>query len=42
MIQRVAILHGHPDPHGQHFGHALGDAYAEGARGALARRAERG
>jgi putative NADPH-quinone reductase len=27
----IAILQGHPDPAGGHFGHALADAYARGA-----------
>ncbi|GGG43411.1 dehydrogenase [Caldovatus sediminis] len=31
MPRRVAIIQGHPDPAGGHFGHALADAYAEGA-----------
>ncbi|MBX6373304.1 MAG: NAD(P)H-dependent oxidoreductase [Acetobacteraceae bacterium] len=31
MARRVAIIQGHPDPAGGHFGHALADAYAEGA-----------
>ena len=31
MSKRVAIIQGHPDPAGNHFGHALADAYAEGA-----------
>lgn len=32
MGQRIAILQGHPDPNRTHFGHALADAYADGAR----------
>jgi putative NADPH-quinone reductase len=28
----IAILQGHPDPAGGHFGHALADAYARGAK----------
>ena len=32
MLKRITILQGHPDPRGQHFGHALADAYATGAR----------
>lgn len=31
MTRRVAIIQGHPDP-ALHFGHALVEAYAEGAR----------
>lgn len=31
MPRRIAIIQGHPDPAGGHFGHALADAYAEGA-----------
>lgn len=31
MARRIAILQGHPDPAGRHFGHALADAYAQGA-----------
>jgi putative NADPH-quinone reductase len=34
MAQHIAILHGHPDPRGNRFGHALADAYAEGAKAA--------
>ncbi|WP_369413529.1 NAD(P)H-dependent oxidoreductase [Caldovatus aquaticus] len=34
MPRRVAIIQGHPDPAGGHFGHALADAYAEGAQAA--------
>jgi putative NADPH-quinone reductase len=29
--RRILIIQGHPDPAGRHFGHALADAYAEGA-----------
>ncbi|MDZ7749477.1 MAG: NAD(P)H-dependent oxidoreductase [Halofilum sp. (in: g-proteobacteria)] len=32
MGQRIVIIQGHPDPAGGHFGHALADAYAHGAR----------
>lgn len=32
MAQRIVILHGHPDPRGNRFGHALADAYTEGAK----------
>ncbi|MFN3651154.1 MAG: NAD(P)H-dependent oxidoreductase [Armatimonadota bacterium] len=31
MGKRIAIIQGHPDPDGSHFGHALARAYAEGA-----------
>lgn len=31
MTARILLLQGHPDPAGGHFGHALADAYAEGA-----------
>lgn len=31
MTYHVLIIQGHPDPAGGHFGHALADAYAEGA-----------
>jgi putative NADPH-quinone reductase len=31
---RITILQGHPDPRGGHFGHALAEAYAAGARAA--------
>lgn len=29
--RKVLILQGHPDPRGHHYGHALGNAYADGA-----------
>lgn len=29
--KHIVIIQGHPDPAGQHFGHALADAYAMGA-----------
>lgn len=32
MANRIAIIQGHPDPRGGHFGHALADAYRQGAR----------
>jgi putative NADPH-quinone reductase len=32
MAKRIVVIQGHPDPAGGHFGHALADAYAEGAR----------
>jgi putative NADPH-quinone reductase len=32
MPKTIAIIQGHPDPKGQHFGHALADAYAQAAR----------
>lgn len=28
----ITIIQGHPDPENRHFGHALAEAYAEGAR----------
>jgi putative NADPH-quinone reductase len=31
MSARIAIIQGHPDPQGGHFGHALAEAYAQGA-----------
>jgi len=34
MGTRIAIIQGHPDPQGGHFGHALVEAYAEAARSA--------
>lgn len=33
-VRRIAIIQGNPDPCGRHFGHALAEAYTEGARGA--------
>lgn len=33
-IHRILIVQGHPDPAGRHFGHALADAYADGATAA--------
>ena len=32
MSKRILIIQGHPDPAANHFGHALADAYGEGAR----------
>jgi putative NADPH-quinone reductase len=32
MATHIAIIQGHPDHGGAHFGHALADAYAEAAR----------
>jgi putative NADPH-quinone reductase len=32
--RRIAIIQGHPDPRGNHFGHALAEAYAWGAKAA--------
>ena len=32
MSKRLAIIQGHPDPAGGHFGHALADAYERAAR----------
>ena len=34
MTRHIAIIHGHPDPAGGHYGHALADAYAKGAEAA--------
>lgn len=34
MSKRILILQGHPDPAERHWGHALADAYADGARSA--------
>jgi len=34
MARRVVIVQGHPDPDGGHYGHALAQAYREGAAGA--------
>ena len=31
MAKHITIIQGHPDPQGNHFGHALADAYAKGA-----------
>jgi putative NADPH-quinone reductase len=31
MSRHIVILQGHPDPGGGHYGHALAEAYAEGA-----------
>jgi len=31
---RILLIQGHPDPQGGHFGHALAQAYADGAAGA--------
>lgn len=31
MAERIAIILGHPDPCGGHFGHALAEAYRRGA-----------
>lgn len=30
--KRIAIIQGHPDPGGGHFGHSLADAYCKGAQ----------
>jgi putative NADPH-quinone reductase len=32
-MTRIAIIQGHPDPAGRHFGHALAAAYTTGAHG---------
>lgn len=34
MGKRIAIIQGHPDPGGRHFGHVLGEAYGQGAAAA--------
>lgn len=34
MARRIAIIHGHPDPRGGHFGGALAESYAGGAEAA--------
>jgi len=34
VTRTIAIIQGHPDPHGEHFGHALANAYADGAESA--------
>jgi putative NADPH-quinone reductase len=34
MTQRICLIQGHPDRNPQHFGHALAQAYVEGARSA--------
>ena len=31
MPKRIAIIQGHPDPRGNHYGHALADAYTKAA-----------
>ena len=31
MPKRIAIIQGHPDQQGRHYGHALAEAYAQGA-----------
>ena len=31
MVRHILIIQGHPDPAGDHFGHALAEAYAKGA-----------
>lgn len=31
MTKRIAIIQGHPDPHGDRFGHALANAYRQSA-----------
>ncbi|BAK77746.1 NAD(P)H dehydrogenase (quinone) [Pseudogulbenkiania sp. NH8B] len=32
MSKRILVIQGHPDPAGDHFCHALAEAYAQGAR----------
>jgi putative NADPH-quinone reductase len=34
LTHKIVIIQGHPDSDGQHFCHALAEAYASGARGA--------
>jgi putative NADPH-quinone reductase len=34
MIRRIVVIQGHPDPRQGHFGHALADAYVQGAEAA--------
>ncbi len=34
MTRRIALIQGHPDPQGGHFGHALAGAYLEAAQAA--------
>ncbi len=34
MTKHIAIIQGHPDPLGNHYGHALADAYSKGATAA--------
>ncbi len=34
MSKRIVIIQGHPDSKQQHFGHALAEAYSEGAKDA--------
>jgi len=34
MARRITIIQGHPDPRANHFGHALAEAYAQGAEAA--------
>jgi putative NADPH-quinone reductase len=34
MTKRITIIQGNPDPSGQRFGHALAEAYVQGAKGA--------
>ena len=34
MTRRILIIQGHPDPAGEHFGHALAAAYRQGAESA--------
>lgn len=33
-MKRITLIQGHPDPQGEHFGHALAQAYAEAAAAA--------
>lgn len=34
MTRHIVIIQGQPDPHGEHFGNALADAYSRGAKSA--------
>ena len=34
MVKRIAVIQGHPDPAGSHFGNAIADAYVTGAEAA--------
>jgi len=34
MVRRIALIQGHPDPAGNHLGHALAEAYVRGAEAA--------
>jgi putative NADPH-quinone reductase len=32
MTEHIAVVHGHPDPRGNHLGHALAGSYVKGAK----------